>query len=113
MPLRRIAYIVKYFPLLTQTFVVGELCELRRRGIDVLILSLQRPSETLRHIIIERFGLDERTVYDVESFLAHLREFQPQVLHAHFATDPAASARTLAAELPHTFHLHRAWLRHL
>ena len=108
MPLRRIAYIVKYFPLLTQTFVVGELCELRRRGIDVLILSLQRPSETLRHNIIERFGLDERTVYDVETFISHLREFRPQLLHAHFATDPAASARTLAAELriPFTFTAH-------
>lgn len=108
MSLRRIAYIVKYFPLLTQTFVVGELCELRRRGIDVLILSLQTPSETLRHNIIERCGLDKLTVYDVETFVSRLKEFQPQLLHAHFATDPAAAARTLAAELriPFTFTAH-------
>ncbi len=108
MPLHRIAYIVKYFPLLTQTFVVGELCELRRRGIDVLILSLQRPSETLRHNIVERSGLDKLTVYDAETFPSRLREYQPQLLHAHFATDPTAAARTLAADLriPFTFTAH-------
>ncbi len=108
MPLRRIAYIVKYFPLLTQTFVVGELCELRRHGIEVLILSLQTPSETLRHHIIERCGLDKFTVYNAETFLSRLREYQPQLLHAHFSTDPAAAARTLAAELriPFTFTAH-------
>lgn len=105
---RRIAYIVKYFPLLTQTFVVGELAELRRRGIEVLIVSLQKPTEALRHNIVARAGLDRRTVYDPAAFVASLTKFQPQLLHAHFATDAAATARTLAAEIgvPFTFTAH-------
>jgi colanic acid/amylovoran biosynthesis glycosyltransferase len=108
MLLRRIAYIVKYFPRLTQTFVLGEVCELRRRGIDVLIVSLDQPSEILRHELIERAGLDQLTVYPPQNFAARLEEFQPQLLHAHFATDPTAAARKLAAVLgaPFTFTAH-------
>lgn len=108
MVVRRIAYIIKYFPRLTQTFVVGELAELRRRGIEILIVSLQRPAEALRYDIIARAGLDKLTVYDHEDFVASLTKFQPQLLHAHFATDAAAAARALAGEIgvPFTFTAH-------
>jgi glycosyltransferase involved in cell wall biosynthesis len=105
---RRIAYIVKYFPLLTQTFVVGELCELRRRGVEILIGSLRKPTEELRHDLIARNGLDQLTIYDSEDFAASLAKFQPQILHAHFATDAAGAARSLASEfgVPFTFTAH-------
>jgi glycosyltransferase involved in cell wall biosynthesis len=108
MTLARIAYVVKVFPKLSETFIAGELAELRRRGVEVLILSLQRPIETLRHRIVEEAGLTERTVYEPAEFAAVLREFQPQIVHAHFATEPAACARELAAKFgaPFTFTAH-------
>ena len=106
--LRRVAYVVNVFPKLSETFIAWELAELRRRGVEVRILSLRQPSEQLRHKIVTEAGLGERVVYDPKEFRAALREFQPEVLHAHFATEPAAAARELAAELrvPFTFTAH-------
>lgn len=40
----RIIYLVKMFPRLSETFIVNEAWELRRRGLDLRILSLLRPS---------------------------------------------------------------------
>src|SRR5207245_5141725 len=53
-------------------------------------------------------GLEERVIYDPKEFRAALLEFQPELLHAHFATEPTAAARELAAELrvPFTFTAH-------
>src|SRR5881628_2689366 len=106
--MRRIAYVVNVFPKLSETFIAWELAELRRRGVEVRILSLRQPSEQLRHEIVTEAGLGERVVYDPREFRAVVREFQPELLHAHFATEPTAAARELAAELgvPFTFTAH-------
>src|SRR5262245_62717322 len=105
---QRIAYVVNVFPKLSETFIAGELAELRRRGVEVLILSRRLPAEELRHDIVTRASLAERTVYDPDRFAAVLRAFQPELLHAHFATEPTAAARELADEfgLPFTFTAH-------
>ncbi len=104
----RIVYVVNRFPELSQTFVAGELTELRRRGTEFRILSLNEPTDELRHDIVIRTGLDRLTVYGPANFPAALEEFRPELIHAHFATEPAAAARTLAAELglPFTFTAH-------
>jgi glycosyltransferase involved in cell wall biosynthesis len=109
MTARRIAYIVKRFPKLTETFIAGELAELRRRGIELRVLSLAEPDETLRHRFIADHGLDRLTVYGSASFAGALREFQPDLIHAHYATRPTGVARRLAAEIdvPFTFTAHR------
>jgi glycosyltransferase involved in cell wall biosynthesis len=108
MTLRRIAYVVNVFPKLSETFIAGELAELRRRDVAVRILSLRRPTETLRHAVVTRAGLQERALYEPSEFAAALRAFRPELLHAHFATEPAAAARGLAAGLgvPFTFTAH-------
>jgi colanic acid/amylovoran biosynthesis glycosyltransferase len=105
----RLAYVLRTFPRLSETFVAGEAAEVIRRGVDVRILSLDRSDEGLTHDIVERAGLAERAVYGGESFLPVLREFRPDVLHAHFATQGTAEARRLAAALgiPFTFTAHR------
>lgn len=105
---QRIAYVVNVFPKLSETFIAGELAELRRRGIEVLILSLRLPTEDLRHDIVTRAGLAARTLYQAAEFRGALRDFRPQLLHAHFATEPTAAARDLAAEMkvPFTFTAH-------
>lgn len=104
----RVAYVVNVFPKLSETFIAGELAQLRRRGVEVLILSLRTPAEEPRHGIVAKAELAERTVYDPAAFRAALRAFRPQVLHAHFATEPAAAAKELATELgvPFTFTAH-------
>lgn len=108
MKLRRVAFVVNAFPKLSETFIANELAELRRRGVEVLILSLEPPTEALRHELIDEHGLLERTRYDRRSFAAALRTFRPDLLHAHFATDPTAVAYELAVELgvPFTFTAH-------
>jgi glycosyltransferase involved in cell wall biosynthesis len=104
----RIAYVVNVFPKLSETFIAGELAELRRRGVSLRVLSLREPVESLRHEFIARAGLDKTTCYDPAQFPALLREFKPQMLHAHFATEPTAAVRELAQEsgVPFTFTAH-------
>ena len=104
----RVAYVINVFPKLSETFIAGELAELRQQGVDVRILSLRRPTDTLRHDIVARAGLDALTCYAPEKFRDVLRDFKPEILHAHFATEPTAAARELAAEmsLPFTFTAH-------
>lgn len=108
MTLRRIAYVVNVFPKLSETFIAHELAELRRRGMEVRVLSLRQPGEERCHDFIRRDGLDDVTRYEPEKFSAVLREFRPQLLHAHFATEPAAAARALAEAggMPFTFTAH-------
>ena len=108
MKLGRVAYVVSVFPKLSETFISSELAELRKRRIEVRILSLRTPAEDMRHEIVARAGLADRTVYDPREHLVVLRDFQPQLLHAHFATAPTATARDLAAEIdvPFTFTAH-------
>ena len=108
MTLRRIAYVVNVFPKLSETFIAGELAELRRRGIEVRILSLRPPSDALCHEVVTRSGLIDLTLYDRDQFRSLLRQFRPQLIHAHFATEPAAAARELAyaLEVPFTFTAH-------
>jgi glycosyltransferase involved in cell wall biosynthesis len=100
--------VVNVFPKLSETFIANELAELRRRGVHVRVLSLRRPTESLRHAFIRDAGLDEVSLHADENPVETLREFSPQVIHAHFATEPAAAARELAAELraPFTFTAH-------
>lgn len=105
---RRVAYVVGTFPKLSETFIMGELAELGQRGIDVRVLSLKRPQETVVHDSVQSAGLLERTTYDESAFDEILEAFQPELVHAHFATDPAATARAIAQrrQLPFTFTAH-------
>jgi glycosyltransferase involved in cell wall biosynthesis len=105
---QRVAYVVNTFPKVSETFIVGELAELRRRGIDVRICSLRPPQDTVRHDLVDRAGLLPCTCYDHDRFHAWMREFDPDVVHAHFATEPTSMARELAAKLdvPLTFTAH-------
>jgi colanic acid/amylovoran biosynthesis glycosyltransferase len=107
MPLR-IAYVVHMFPKLSETFIAQELAELLRRGVEVRVLSLLPPRESLRHDFIGQHGLDQLVCYEPENFPDVIRVFKPDLLHAHFATEPAATARDLSAQLhvPFTFTAH-------
>ena len=45
----KIAYLVKTFPKLSETFVLNEILELERQGLELHIFSLRQPSETNVH----------------------------------------------------------------
>ncbi|MCP5151182.1 MAG: glycosyltransferase [Ectothiorhodospiraceae bacterium] len=45
----RVAYVLKRFPRLSETFVLNELLELERQGVEVEVFSLLRPPEEARH----------------------------------------------------------------
>lgn len=104
----RIGYVINVFPKLSETFIAVEMAELRRRDVEILTVSLRTPTETLCHPIIESSGLLERTIHPPNDALAALREFKPDLLHAHFATEPTAAARDFARALdvPFTFTAH-------
>ena len=104
----RIAYVISAFPKLSETFIAGEIAEVRRRGIEVQILSILEPRERLCHDFIAQAGLDRLTIYGAQKFASVLADFSPDLIHAHYSTTPAAEARALAAELgvPFTFTAH-------
>ena len=106
---RRLAYVIRVFPKLSETFIANELAELRRRGIELRILSLRPPLDELRHSVVERAKLYECTTYDRHEFTRVLQDFKPDMMHAHFATRATAAAQKLASELklPFTFTAHR------
>lgn len=105
---QRIAYVVKNFPKLSETFIVEELVELQRRGVNFRICSLKIPEERLRHRLVESSGLLDRTTIGCSGFRSVLNEFRPELIHAHFATQPTEVARKMAIELgvPFTFTAH-------
>ena len=93
---RRVAYVLNIFPKLSETFIAGEIAELSRRGVAVRIFSLRPPRNEPRHDFVARAGLETLTCYDVPAFGNILRQFQPDIIHAHFATEATEKARELA-----------------
>lgn len=108
MTVGRVVYVVNVFPKISETFVLNEISELRRRGIEVLVLSLTRPAEPICHELVNDGRLLDHVVYDVEDFAARVQAFRPDLVHAHFATRPTEAARTLArgAGVPFSFTAH-------
>src|SRR5258708_11727131 len=45
-PGMKIAYLLKTFPKLSETFILNEILELERQGLELHIFSLRQPSET-------------------------------------------------------------------
>lgn len=45
----KIGYIVKMFPRLSETFILNEILELERRGVEIVIFSIKKPNEGQFH----------------------------------------------------------------
>jgi colanic acid/amylovoran biosynthesis glycosyltransferase len=50
---RRIGYVLKRFPRLSETFIAAELIELERQGEDVSVFAISRPEEPVGHAFLE------------------------------------------------------------
>lgn len=105
---RRIAYVLNIFPKISETFIMGELAELRRRGVELRVLSLLPPRDEPQHAIVREAGLDRVVEYEVQKFADVVRQFQPDLLHSHFAKEATGKARELsvATGVPFTFTAH-------
>lgn len=95
----RVAYVVKRFPRLSQTFVLNEIAELERQGVRVTVVARQAAGEGER--LPE--GFPPVTVHVLDrsevEVVAALRRAGVRHVHAHFATWAAATAQRLAAGL--------------
>lgn len=49
----RVAFVLKGYPRLSETFIAQEIAALERRGLDVLIVSLRHPTDARRHPVHE------------------------------------------------------------
>lgn len=49
----RVAFVLKGYPRLSETFIAQEIAALERRGLDILIVSLRRPTDARRHAVHE------------------------------------------------------------
>lgn len=50
---RRIGYVLKRFPRLSETFVAAELIELERQGEQLTVFAVSRPDESVRHAFVD------------------------------------------------------------
>lgn len=148
-PLKRAVYVVSLFPCWSETFIVREIDALIANGVDVRIISLKKPSETLiqtdaaalmnrvRHprsilhalgglaaalflrpgavfgsffsVVGDSWRSPDVLLKSLASWLrglehiAWLRGFDPQIIHAHWATYPSTAAWTLGRVLRRPF----------
>jgi glycosyltransferase involved in cell wall biosynthesis len=51
--LGRVAFVLKGYPRLSETFIAQEIAALERRGLDILIVSLRHPTDARRHPVHE------------------------------------------------------------
>jgi hypothetical protein len=45
----RVAFVLKGYPRLSETFIAQEIAALEKRGLDILIVSLRRPTDGKLH----------------------------------------------------------------
>lgn len=141
-PIQRVLYVVSLFPCWSETFIVREIRTLLADGVDVRIISLKPPSETLvqadAKALLERVSYPGHFVASSVSaaaamvrrplatlgcvgalvadmwrtptillkslvglargmqHLGSIRQFDPQLIHAHWATYPSTAAWALA-----------------
>ena len=57
-PRTRVAYILKVFPRVSETFILNEILELQRQGVDVEIFSLRAPTEPRFHAPLAELEAD-------------------------------------------------------
>lgn len=54
---RRIGYVLKRFPRLSETFIAAELLEMQRQGEHVMVFAVNRPREHVRHAFLDELAV--------------------------------------------------------
>src|SRR5680860_1226432 len=77
----KVAYILKMFPRFSETFILGEILELEREGVEVHVFSLKTPNDARIHADVTRVRAAvtyvpvARVAEAVAMFRAHARVF--------------------------------------
>ncbi len=76
-----IAYLVKRYPRLSETFILNEILEMERQGADITILSLRRPAESRFHEKLARVKAGVIYAPEIRStkWMDFLKQHLPQV----------------------------------
>ena len=86
----KVAYVLKNFPKLSETFIASEIYRLEQLGVDLKLLVIKPRSETTRHAVVGRIKsrahhLPATASLTETSFArwlqAHLPDFWPSVLN--------------------------------
>jgi glycosyltransferase involved in cell wall biosynthesis len=107
----RVCYLLKRFPRLSQTFVLNELLELERQGVDVVVVAREPSDES---VVNERVAELRASVHylpagaDHDTITAAVAVHNPSHVHAHFATWGGETALAVhrRAGLPYSFTAH-------
>ena len=105
----RVAYLVKRFPRLSETFVLNEVLELKRQGIDLLLYALMDPEEALVDPQAGDLAANVQYLHDVRDRLRSWLVLLAGSL-AQAGACPTGALRVVACWLRH--HRSRASLRH-
>jgi len=111
-----VAYVLKRYPRLSQTFVLNEMLELERQGVEVVVIARDGSGEALAHPATKRLRARVHVLRELEPreeqwddvTAALLRALRVDHVHAHFATWAAGAAMRAAqrAGIPYSFTAH-------
>ena len=76
----RVAYVVKMYPRFSETFILNELLELERQGVELHVFSLKRPKKGVAHADVRRLAAS----------VTYLPETLPGLVAAQLKTLPQA-----------------------
>jgi colanic acid/amylovoran biosynthesis glycosyltransferase len=112
----RVAYLLKRYPRLSQTFVLNEMLELERQGVEVVVIARDGSGEAIAHPATKRLRARVHYLRELEPreerwddvAAALLRALRVDHVHAHFATWAAGAAMRAAqrAGVPYSFTAH-------
>lgn len=95
----RIGYLLRMYPRFSQTFIVNEILELERQGLDIRIASLRKPTEGRFHELVTRVHAEAD--YLPETLFGYLGK-TCRVHGRLFGQSPGAYGRALATVLRFT-----------
>jgi colanic acid/amylovoran biosynthesis glycosyltransferase len=106
----RVCYLLKRFPRLSQTFVLNELLELERQGVDVVVVAREPSDESVGNsrVVSLRAEVHYLPSASPDAIAALVTAQQPTHVHAHFATWGAEAALAVHRRtgLPYSFTAH-------
>jgi glycosyltransferase involved in cell wall biosynthesis len=99
----RVAYVVKMYPRFSETFILSELLELERQGVELHVFSLKRPNDGIAHADVRR----------VRAPVTYLPESLPGLLWAQRRTLRRRPLRLLGLLVSVLRKRHRACAKHV
>lgn len=113
----RVCYLLKRFPRLSQTFILNELLELERQGVDVVVVARRGSGEALTHERLAELRAPVRYLGDAKTdrqMADVVSETGATHVHAHFATWAADAAMRINAltGIPYSFTAHARDIHH-